>query len=315
MEGYDYASQREAAAGPGSDTRQWISNGVVNADTSTQKSVDFSGAAGPLVSVRLHPSDIDVRCRVASFVAGTGQGEWHPFVGGDEVLVAFPLGHERGGAVIIGRLNNGVDTFPTNVANQDVTQNSTTTRISIPNFAWSVSNGWLLRSSVTSAQLALDVKGGWMINSGDLHFLNLSTQGVALSLVGMTSFLSIDASTGRLVLSAGSGSGPGKSIVTLDPGGNLYASTQGSPPVGHVATVEGMIATIASILTAFGLVIIPTPVSPAQTLAAVEAGIAASGVTPPYAGPIAAAVLAKLGIPRDITGQISPGLGSPGFFV
>jgi hypothetical protein len=322
VESFDYAGQREAAAGPGSDTRQWISNGIVNADTATAKSVDFTAPEGPLVSVRLHPSDIDVRCRVASFIAGTGQGEWHPFVGGDEVLVALPQGHERGGAIIVGRLNNGVDKFPTNVGNQDVTQNSTTVRTSIPNYVWQISNGWLLRSVTTSAQMALDVKGNWTFVCGDLHFMQLGSGGVYLATAQLDgqatnpiSFLQIDATTGKISLSAGTPSSPGKALLSMDPStGNIYASTTGALPVGHVATVEGMVGLIAACLTAFGALITLSPVTPPQVIVAMETGIAAAGTVPPYAT-FAALVSAALAKPRDPTGLVSPGLGSPGFFV
>lgn len=309
----DYASQREAMAGPGADTRQWFSNGVVNASQPNAPSVSFAGGIGPLVSVRLHPSDTDVMCRVASFAAGAGEAEYHPFVAGTEVAVALPMGHERGGAIILGRLCNGVDTFPTNVANNDVTQNNVSTRRTIPNYAWEVANGWILRSSTTTAQLALDVKGGWMLNSGDLHFLNLSSQGATLSLAKMVSYLALDAATGRITLNAG----PGKAMFTLDPAGNLYATGAGRLPVGHVATVEGMTAFVSACLTLFAANILPPapPVTPAQVILVVQGGLAAAGITPPYST-FASAVNAALAKPQsDPTGQALPGLGAPGFFV
>jgi hypothetical protein len=265
MSVHDYAGQREAGAGPGADTRQWISNGVVNADAPGAPSVDFSNKSGPLVSVRLHPSDIDVRCRVASFVAGLGEGEWHPFAGGDEVLVAFPLGSERGGAIIVGRLNNGVDTFPTNIANLDVTGNNVTTRCNITNFAWEISNGWILRSSTTGAQFALNTSGDWILNSGDLHFLSLSSSGVSLSLAKMSSYMSIDASSGVLTLNVG----PGKAMLVMEPtNGFIFASTLGGQPVGRVATVEGAVGLVSSALTTFGITAVASSVFAAALLSA-----------------------------------------------
>jgi hypothetical protein len=292
--------------------RQWISNGIVNADQTTAPSVSFASKIGPLVNVRLHPSDIDVQCRVGSMIAGAGEAEWHPFSGGDEVLVAMPGGHERGGAVIISRLCNGVDTFPTNVCNQDVTQNNVTAKRSIPNFAWEIQNGWILRSSTTTAQLALDVKGGWMLNDGTLNFLNLSSQGATLSLAKMVSYIALDAATGQIRINAG----PGKAMVTLDPAGNVYVTGAGRMPVGHVATVEGTVSLLLACLTSLGALIAPVPVTPVQVLAAMVAGIpaAASGAVP-Y-GPLASLVNAALGLPQsDVTGQALPGLGAPGAYV
>jgi hypothetical protein len=307
----DYASMGEAGARGGNDPRQWISNGVVNADQPGAPSVDFTSKAGPLVSVRLHPSDIDVRCRTASFIAGGGQGEWHPFVGGDEVLVALPMGSERAGAVIVGRLNNGVDVFPTNVANNDVTANNITTRRTIPNYAWETTNGWILRNITTGAQLALDVTGQWTMNSGDLHFMQIGSTGVTLSLKKMTSYITLDATTGQITLNVG----PGKARFTMDPAtGNIYVGTQGTFPVGHVATVEGMVAFVAAALTTLGALVLPTPISPAQVIAAVESAIPLSGITPPYAT-FAGLVMTALAVPRDQSGQVQPGLGCAGMVV
>jgi hypothetical protein len=312
-------TQAEAMAGPGRDTRQWISNGVVNADQPDQPSVDYSSPGGLLVSVRLHPSDIDVRCRVASFVAGSGEGEGHPFVGGSEVVVALPMGHERGGAIIIGRLNNGVDTSPTNVANNDVAKNNLSWKRTIPNFAWEIENGWILRSVTTTAQLALDVKGGWMMSSGDLHFMNLGSRGAILSLAKMQSYVSLDATTGQCCINVG----PGKATIILDPAsGNVFVSSSGAQPVGHVATVEGVVNMIAQALAAFSLTLAsavpPVTVTPVQAAAAMAAAIplAASGGVPPTAyAEFASLVTAALGTPRDPTGQAQPGLGAAGFLV
>ena len=315
---WDVAANREANAGPGADTRMWVSNGTVNADQPAAPAVDFTQKAGPLVSVRLHPSDNDVRCRVASFIAGAGETEWHPFAPGDEVLVVFPLGSERGGAIIIARLNNGVDTFPTNIANQDVTKNNQTFRKNLTNYCWEVGGGWILRQNGTNAsgaQLALDVKGGWILNSGDLHFLSLSSFGVQLGIAKATSYLGIDATTGALTLNVG----PGKAMLIMDPGtGLVLVSSLGGQPIGRVATVEGVVALVAAALTALGPMILPTPVTPAQVIAAMQAAIPLAGKTPPYAL-FAQLVNAALAVPRvppapDGSGGV-PGLGAAGVMV
>src|SRR5271154_424606 len=114
---------------PGADTRQWASYGLVKVSTPGANSVLFNDEQGnprpyPVVLVTLQPSGIDVPCRIASQTAGEGTGEWHPFVDGDEVLVAIPQGNERSGCAIIGRFSNGRDAFPTSVAGSDPTQNN-----------------------------------------------------------------------------------------------------------------------------------------------------------------------------------------------
>lgn len=253
MGGFDYASQREGAAGPGADTRQWVSNGTVNVATPTAPAVDFTPVSGPLVSVRLHPSDIDVRCRVASFVSRIGETEWHPFAGGDEVVVLLPMGNERSNPIIIGRLNNGVDTFPTTVCGIDVTQNSTTAKKTVANFAWEVSNGWLLRNVETNAQLAMDRTGGWILNSGDLHVLTLNSNGATLGIAKLQSSINF-APSGKVTIAAGSVVQQNACTLTLDPStGNIYGMTQGALPVGHAASIEGMIGLIASSMSIQGL--------------------------------------------------------------
>lgn len=320
---WDYASQKEAQAGPGADTRIWCSNGVVNADQPSAPAVSFASKVGPLVSVRLHPSDTDVRCRVASFIAGAGEGEWHPFGGGDEVVVVFPQGSERGGGIIVGRLNNGVDTAPTNVANNDVTQNNLTTRRSIPNYAWEIENGWILRSSTTTAQLALDRKGGWIMSSGDTHFVSLSSTGAILSIANMQSYLSIDASSGQISVNAGKG----KAGFLLDPSsGIIFATTSSSVPlagpVGRVATIEGTLNLLLCVLGELGALMTP-PVTGAQVVAAVTAGLAdvpAGTCAGAIGGPIpftavSSLLAAALAVPRDPTGLILPSLGCPAFQV
>lgn len=120
----DSATAAAAYARPGQDTRSWVSFGLVHHQDPKQI-VTFDEEYGcPLVCVTLQPSGSNVHCRVSSMVAGNGEGEWHPFVEGDEVLVVLPEGHESAGPVIIGRLNNSLDKFPMDsVAGQDPTTN------------------------------------------------------------------------------------------------------------------------------------------------------------------------------------------------
>lgn len=127
--GFDHTLFAEAFRGPGNDTRQWISYGTVDDKTEDEEGsedpVTFDEDYGPLVNVTLQPSNVQVRCRVSSFVAGNGEGEYHPFIPGDEVLVAIPEGSEAAGCVIIGRLNNSIDKFPMeSVGGQDPTKNT-----------------------------------------------------------------------------------------------------------------------------------------------------------------------------------------------
>lgn len=343
MLGFDRASQGEAGARPGNDTRQWSSIGVVNASTSGTPSVNFATPVGALVSVRLHPSDIDIQCRVASFMAD----EWHPFLGNEEVLVILPQGHERGGGIIVGRMNNGVDVATTTIAGIDVTQNQTSTRHTVPNYAWEVENGWILRNPNTTAQLALNTVGDWIIACGELHFLSLSAgQGVVLGNANMTSFIQImpfaaasadagDDNTAPAVESSGGtiliNAGQGKAGFIIDPNsGFIFASTAasvpGAGPVGHVATVEGLVSLVSAVLFQLGAQMTAVGATPTATAAAlgavlttltipvVEAAIPSAGKAPPY-GTFSPLVGASLALPRSPDGITQPGLGCAGFLV
>ena len=99
MRPLDALSVGEAFAKPGADTREWVSFGTVSTD---DEPVVFSEEDGqPYVKVTLHPSLRPVLCRVGMEVAGDGEGEYTPFLSGDEVLVVMPGGREDGGATVI----------------------------------------------------------------------------------------------------------------------------------------------------------------------------------------------------------------------
>src|SRR5579859_785093 len=119
---FDHAQYANAFRRPGMDTRQWVSYGTVDADTSDAKAIQFKdddgnpSPYGPLVSVTLQPSGVSLPCRVLGQVAGNGEADYFPFLAGDEVLVLLPEGDERAGAVIVGRLNQEIDAWPLIVA-------------------------------------------------------------------------------------------------------------------------------------------------------------------------------------------------------
>jgi hypothetical protein len=124
--GFDAVTFREAIAAP---EQTWVSYGLVspqqNVDGEVIDSVEFDDELGPLVNVRLQPSNREVRCRIASFVAGDGEGEYAPFIQNDEVLVIIPEGDLRSGPCIVGRLNNARAKWPAeSIAGQDPTRNT-----------------------------------------------------------------------------------------------------------------------------------------------------------------------------------------------
>jgi hypothetical protein len=172
----DQSTAAQAVRQPGIDPRQWISIGLVTAGNETDDIVVFDEEEGqPFVRVLLEPTKVPVRARVGAQVAGNGEGDWHPFVEGDEVLVAIPEGDERAGCVILARLSNGIDKFPMeSVAGQDPTTNT---------FAFSrrrtprveeVNGPIMWRSAMSEALISLDTAGVFTVRTGDRSVFQMS---------------------------------------------------------------------------------------------------------------------------------------------
>src|SRR5690606_24717279 len=114
----------------------------------------------PLVRVLLEPTKVPVTCRVGSMCAGNGEGEWSPFVEGDEVMVLIPEGDERSGCVIICRLNNSIDRFPMDsVAGQDPTTNSFAFQRRRTPFIQEFAGPLFLRTALSEAFISIDSAG------------------------------------------------------------------------------------------------------------------------------------------------------------
>jgi len=317
---FDHATAGQAFGGyPGADPRQWDSFATVMDETEDVKSVDYTeiDTIGPLVNVTLQPSGVPVACRVAAHVAGNGEGEWFPFIAGDEVLVNFPGGDAKGGAVIIARLNNGVDKFPTMVAGVDVTKNNVAFRRLRTPYILETSSSYLLRSASSTAFFSLDQKGAWTLSAGDGHYLAITEDFITLQtkdnkyLVQINlndSLVSIEADQAKLQLKAN-----GDSAIFVPQ--RLLIGTSGGSPTGHGVTAESVALFIQALLTALGA-LIPGPVTGAAVAASaiplVQAAIAAGAVLP--TAPILAAMQAALAIPPDPTGA-KAGYGAAGLLL
>ncbi|HXQ93760.1 MAG TPA: hypothetical protein VN864_01110 [Thermoplasmata archaeon] len=307
---FDGSDIGQATARAGMDPRQWGSIGVVENPLGGDNPVDFSNGY-PLVTVRLHPSDNPVRCRVAAASAGVGEGEWIPFQAGDEVIVAVTEGDERAGPIIHGRLNNGVDTFPGVVAGLDVTQNNVHAKRTVPNFVWELENGWMILNDPTQAQLSMDASGNWAMMSGEGDYLRIDANGVhvvsesngfAVQIGGGAQSLIMDPSSGTILLS--NGKGP------------VMIAAAGAQATDHVLTIEGF----CNLMTAWGLVLagavpvfgvgamIAATLSPALMPAWV---LAAAGL--PLSPTVLAAIAGGLAVPR-VPG-VKPGIGAAGVLV
>lgn len=208
----DQARLAQAFKRPGSDPRQWISYGTVDKDAPNAPSVRFKDddgnplPYGPMVNVTLQPLGIALPCRVSSFVAGQAEGEWYPFVSGDEVLVAIPEGDERAGAVIIGRLNQELDVWPTVVAGQDSTKNTFGFRRMRTPYIVETAASYLIRSALTGSQIGIDAQGQVIINDGDKGSLVIGAEAIGMSSGDGETFATVFPPSKEVFLGAGASS-------------------------------------------------------------------------------------------------------------
>jgi hypothetical protein len=316
----DNAAFREIAKGPGADTRQWVSMGTVEIGTADQHPVRFNDETGAplphgvLVDVKLRPSGIVVPCRVASDCAGNGEGEYHPFVDGDEVLVAIPGGDERAGCVILKRCNQAMDAFPRTVAGMDATANTLAfKRVRAP-YAIESAAAIVLRVASTGSTLALDPTGQVFLSSGDGALLAMAHDACSFQLKDLSAGFQLDPSKKQASIIAGSTS----VVVDNDASewqtaGVLKVSTAGNGAAEHVTTIEA----VSNLMTALGLAIAalgPAPPLTGLSLGAVFAAgwpaILAAAAKLPLSATNATAIITGLKTPKS---PGTPSLGCPGF--
>lgn len=105
LTGTDTRRAGAALAGPGLDTRTWVSLAVI-----TKIVVDPE--RGPLADIVLMPSGLEETARIGAVYAGDGFGAWFPPEVEDTVLVEAPSGNPDEGLVISQRLWSKVDKVP-----------------------------------------------------------------------------------------------------------------------------------------------------------------------------------------------------------
>lgn len=315
-------TERENFAGPGQDTRQWVSYGIVDDDTEDQKAVTFDEDYGPLVSVTLQPSGTPVRCRVGGSCAGNGEGEYFPFLGGDECVVVIFEGDEKADPMIVGRGNNQIDKWPTVVGGQDVTKNSVAfKRVRCPYILESASS-LLFRAATAGNFLLLEASGNATLADGFHDFVH-----VGIDFVGMqasdadgapTLLVQLDKNNNLVTLEA---AGAGKFLISGDGTGSWFQTDTVSIGAGgqvageHVTTVEAMANLLTLIVVGLGTAgvgglsaLSAPPAAQALVTAAITAA-GAAGLTPVVTSAIHAALAAKL---QNTTG-LKPSVGCPSF--
>ncbi len=311
----DLVSRRAAYSGAGADTRQWCSYGTVLAETPDAKSVVFGEAVGPLVMVKLHPSGIEVPCRVSSSCAGNGEGEWSPFVAGDEVMVLVPEGDERAGCAIVGRFNNGIDAFPTTVAGQGTDENKFAFKRILTPVITEFANSYMLFSGLTKSFFLMTADGEVTISNADNAFLALHADMLTIQNDDADTLFQIDTKAKTISLKA-----QGSNLV-LDPSADsllytasrlLVATSGNQPSAGHAVTLEQLSVILQGLMVAIGTIsssFVFGSVLAGSSIGIVNAALAAAVALPiaPFKGVITGA----LASPPDPTGTI-PGIGVSG---
>lgn len=329
----DLSALAASLASSGIDTRQWVSFGLV-----TEEPIDFDPDHGPLVPVNLTPSEVEVQCRVAMQVGGNGEGEYYPFVQGDEVIVLVPGGNERGGCVIVGRLPNQRTPFPQeSVAGQDPSTNSFGFRRTKAPFITEAAGPITMRQAESGAFLSLDQAGTATLANGEKSALQLSSDALTLKTADGAGILQLDITGGRatlqmggavLTLASSSAVPPTSSLVTPSV---LQIGAAGAPPAEHLTTTEQVVNLVSGIFNALGALLALVPPAPPLTgptlaaffqdpafSAALAAAIPTIISTRTQNPLVAAALVAYFANPTTKppavpgAGQLQPGLGCVG---
>jgi hypothetical protein len=332
-------------AAPGNDTREWVSYGVVRGGmTEDDPCVEFENDQ-PLVRVMLQPSLKEVRARVAMRTAGNGEADWHPFIPGDEVICLLPEGTERAGAVILGKLCNAIDKFPSgSIAGQDPRKNAFAFRRTRTPVIEELNGPVMLRSALTGGFISIDDAGVLTLRGGNpddpnaskpAPGLQMGPDGISMQDASAKFGISIGPTSGALlilvddaVLSLSSSAGDKPSQIGVP--GVLGLATNGNPPIEHVATTESVANLIANAFTVFATLITPMALLSGSALGP---AIIAWLQTPAFAAMFTAASVGPTSVlnpavlqailggfatmlqkPNTPSGQLTPGLGCPGLF-
>lgn len=344
---FDHRTMAEAYSHPGIDPREWIAYGVVEGQTQddSDPEVTFDEEYGPLVKVVLQPSKRRALCRVGAFIAGNGEAEYHPFVKGDEVLVAIPEGDERADCVILCRLNNAIDKFPMDsVAGQDATTNTFGFRRARTPTVHEYAGPFTLRSALTGALLAFDNTGALTLRGGDdasgaAPALQLSADVIGFQSSDATMLVQLDmtgehfiAQVKDAILSISSSTAnPEQNMISVP--GSFALITGTNAAAEHAASAEAVANMVANMIMALGAAIAlanPGPLTGAvfgtQTALPLAGTAYATGITAAAATPIDTAIgLALFAAfqaqgavqkpPAGPTGQTAPGIGCAALLV
>jgi hypothetical protein len=315
---FDRSTFAQAFSAPGIDPRQWISYGVVTRDHETSDVVTYDDEIGaPIVTVLLQPSEVFVACRVAQSVAGNGEAEWFPFVEGDEVVVAIPAGNEKSGCIILGRLNNQLDAFPSSVAGSGSQLNNFAFKRMRAPFIMETSETLLFRSAKTEAFLSLSALGAWTM-SNEKGFVAVANDFITMQTADNEQLVQINLNSKLVAIESGpallhlKSSGASQFFVP----GTLQIGTSGTAPTAfHGVTAESVAVAMQALMQAIGSVFPSMIIGSALAASAIpimQAALLLTSTLP--VTPLTPAIQANLTIPPDTSGVL-PRFGVAGLLL
>lgn len=258
----------EAISHAGIDPRVWVAYGLVDADDPVDATdPDY----GPLVSVQIQPYDVPVLCRVSSAIAGDGEADYHPFMGGDEVVVLLPHGRPDADCVVIGRMNNSRQKWPQTVAGQDATKNAFGFSRRRTAHLSEHAGTWMVRQATTGALMTMDDNGTVTLRDGAGDALQISPDVFGYQSADGNSILQLDVSgerctvqvgSARMIL-AGTNASPGNSSIVVPK--ILSISTSTNVATEHAVSTEQVYNVIAGAFDALATIMLllpPVPLAP-----------------------------------------------------
>lgn len=260
----DVPSLRDLIKGEGLDTREWVSYGIVSTQDQSpeDRPIEFDPDYGPLVNVTLQPAGKDVRARVSGFIAGNGEGTWYPYLPGDEVVVICPNGKPEN-AIIIGRLNQQIDKFPTLVAGNDPSTNTFGFWRFVTPFIFESKNKFMIFNPVTTSAFIMEEGGNVTLRDGELSFLHLGADFLGLQTNDASLLLQMNLTTNTIRIAHNGQLGQKSAIFDINgdsssfaTGGSLTLSTAGNFAQFHGVTVESVIAIVTAMNAAIGAAIL-----------------------------------------------------------
>lgn len=302
--------------------KQWCSIAIVSTDPEVPP-VEFSREDGQVyVNVVLQPSMVPVRARLGGQIAGAGEGEYFPFLAGDEVMVLLPEGREDAGAVVVARLSNRLDAFPMDsVAGQDPTTNSFAFRRRRTPHLEEFAGPITFRNALTGALFSLDSRGGITLKDGENSTLQISAD--AATLQGPSDeqssprlLLQLNFTEERALLQVGdaqlllnSSKTGGLSYLTVP--GDLTVAFGNSQPAEHVMTLEAFLGILDALFNAVGIL------APASAAIASIVAVGGGALSPAMQTALATGLAIAGSTPKPPPGpsgvQINPGLGAVRF--